>query len=422
MAEFENEDSDGSDFEEFLGFEDVDEAEYSDDEYEPIDWELWLRHMFVNDDEEEEDDLGGGFEGFQTNWKTDNYHRNRRSAFNRTPGVKLDLPQDATPLQAFEKIFKEELWTHLVTETNRYRDQVEQTPTRAKTARWSPVTVPEMKTFIGICMGMGLLVLPVRRDYWRQSKNLFRMQFARNMSRDRFAAIWRYLHLQDNQAAVNRDDKMWKMRWFLDCLLAQFQALYEVDGNVSVDESMIKFKGRLSFRQYLPMKPTKWGIKVWVMAESATGYVTNFQVYAGLLEEMRTHAACGTVRANRKGLPKSELLRKKASLNKHEYRVAQMDDLTFCIWQDTKTVMVLSNHHDPTETGTVNRRKDGANRVPVVVPACLADYQKYMKGVDLLDQMVGYYGFQHRSKKWWRRVFFFLLSVSCHNAYIAVRG
>ncbi|XP_056441941.1 piggyBac transposable element-derived protein 4-like [Gadus chalcogrammus] len=210
------------------------------------------------------------------------------------------------------------------------------------------------------------------------------------------------------------------------------------------------------------MKPTKWGIKVWVMAESATGYVTNFQVYAGregsgekglahrvvmdlarpyygshlsiymdnfytgvgLLEEMRTHGlyACGTVRANRRGLPKSELLRKKASLNKHEYRVAQMDDLTFCIWQDTKTVMVLSNHHDPTETGTVNRRKDGANRVPVVVPACLADYQKYMKGVDLLDQMVGYYGFQHRSKKWWRRVFFFLLSVSCHNAYIAARS
>ena len=81
--------TDGSDFEEFLGFEDVDEAEYSDDEYEPIDWELWLRHMFVNDDEEEEDDLGGGFEGFQTNWKTDNYHRNRRTAFNRTPGVKL---------------------------------------------------------------------------------------------------------------------------------------------------------------------------------------------------------------------------------------------------------------------------------------------------------------------------------------------
>ena len=109
-------------------------------------------------------------------------------------------------------------------------------------------------------------------------------------------------------------------------------------------------------------------------------------------------------------------------MGKHEFRVAQKGDLTFCIWQDTKTVMVLSNHHNPTETGTVNRRRDGANQVQVVVAASLADYQKYMKGVDLLDQMVGYYGFQHRSKKWWRRVFFFFLAVSCYNAYIAARS
>ncbi len=90
---------------------------------------------------------------------------------------------------------------------------------------------------------------------------------------------FRYLHLQDNHAAdVNHSDKLWKMRWFLDFLSAKFQSLYEVDGTVTVDESMIKSKGRLSFRQYLPMKPMKWGVKVWVMAESSTGYVSNFQV------------------------------------------------------------------------------------------------------------------------------------------------
>ncbi|CAL1613179.1 unnamed protein product [Knipowitschia caucasica] len=71
------------------------------------------------------------------------------------------------------------------------------------------------------------------------------------------------------------------MRWFLNYLTSRFQTLYEVNGTVSVDESMIKFKGRLSVRQHLPMKPTKWGIKVWVMAESSTGYVTNVQVYCG---------------------------------------------------------------------------------------------------------------------------------------------
>ncbi|KAL2095551.1 hypothetical protein ACEWY4_007699 [Coilia grayii] len=255
---------------------DIDDVLSVDENFEPIDHDLWIRHMFVDD--ENVDD----FEGFATEWRTDNYSSTSQTFFNRTPGVKVNIPADATPLQVFSHIFTEELWAHLVTETNVYSDQTQRTPTRAKTPKWSHVTVPEMKTFIGLCIGMGVLVLPVRRDYWRLNKNLFKTQFPKNMSRDRFLAIWRYLHLQNNQAAdVNRNDKLWKMRWFLNYLTARLQALYEVNGTVAVDESIIKFKGRLSFRQYLPMKPTKWGVKVWVMAESSTGYVTNFQVYSG---------------------------------------------------------------------------------------------------------------------------------------------
>jgi hypothetical protein len=44
---------------------------------------------------------------------------------------------------------------------------------------------------------------------------------------------------------------------------------------------MIKFKDRLSFRQYLPAKPTKWGGKLWNMADSDTGYMHHFQIYTG---------------------------------------------------------------------------------------------------------------------------------------------
>ena len=62
--------------------------------------------------------------------------------------------------------------------------------------------------------------------------------------------IFRYLHLQDNKSNdVKQSDKLWKVRWYLDYLKDRFQELYEVDGFVSVDESMVKFKGRLAFRQ-----------------------------------------------------------------------------------------------------------------------------------------------------------------------------
>ena len=39
--------------------------------------------------------------------------------------------------------------------------------------------------------------------------------------------IFRYLHLQDNMdPAVDKSDKLWKLRGFMDLLLAKFQDLY----------------------------------------------------------------------------------------------------------------------------------------------------------------------------------------------------
>ncbi len=37
---------------------------------------------------------------------------------------------------------------------------------------------------------------------------------------------------------------------------------------VTIDEAMIPFKGRLRFKQYMKDKPTKWGIKVFVLADA----------------------------------------------------------------------------------------------------------------------------------------------------------
>ena len=119
-------------------------------------------------------------------------------------------------------------------------------------------------------------------------------------------------------------------------------------------------------------------------------------------------------------LLKIRTLSKQASLGKHEFKVALKDNLIFCVRQDIKAAMVLSNYHDPTEKGSVKRRKQEYKQTKVVVPACLSDYQKHMKGVDVLEQMVGYYQFKHHSKKWWTRLFF-LLAVGCYNAYIAAR-
>jgi len=50
---------------------------------------------------------------------------------------------------------------------------------------------------------------------------------------------------------------------------------------ISIDEAMIKFKVRSSLKQHMPKKPIRRGIKVWMIADALTGYVSAFEVYKG---------------------------------------------------------------------------------------------------------------------------------------------
>lgn len=408
------------------------------------------------------DDSGDEFEGFDPNWMQNNFRTRLQRPYTQHAGPTEQHPEEAQPVHYFDAIWGPQMWQRLVTETNRYADQERtRNPPPPHAPKWKPVDMPTMKAFIGLVFCMGILRLPARNDYWRQKKRMFCTSFNDIMPRDRFNLIWRYLHLHNNEDRLPRPDKLHKIRWMLNYLNHQFLEAYVPDGYVTVDESMIKFKGRLSFRQYLPAKPIKWGVKVWSLAESKTGYLHKFQVYTGkedgqdkglthrvvtdlvghlqntnvhvfmdnfytsmpLLQEllMRGIYACGTVRSNRKGLP-VELLPKNIRLEKHQYKVAQKDDLTFCSWMDTKPVLVLSNYHDPQAVGYVNRRSGQAVQQRVGVPKMLQDYQDHMKGVDLMDQMLGYYMPNHRSRKWWRRIFHYLQMASAHNSYIIAKA
>ena len=105
------------------------------------------------------------------------------------------------------------------------------------------------------------------------------------MKRDRFSLILRFLHLNDSSLYKKKGevghDPLFKLRPFLKPLLAKFQSSYTLSKEVCVDETMIGFKGRLSFIQYMPKKPTKWGMKAFVLADSCTGYMYNWHLYTG---------------------------------------------------------------------------------------------------------------------------------------------
>ena len=105
------------------------------------------------------------------------------------------------------------------------------------------------------------------------------------MKRDCFCLLLRFIHLNDSSQYKRKGepgyDPVYKLRPFLTPLIEHFQSAYTLHCEVSVDESMIGFKGRLGFIQYMPKKPTKWGIKAFVLSDAETGYTYNLHLYTG---------------------------------------------------------------------------------------------------------------------------------------------
>ena len=171
-----------------------------------------------------------------------------------------------------------------MTETNRYACL--RFPTRQHARPWTDVSTEEMKAFIGLLILMGVLHLPRIEMYWQIDDDLMRTPgISSIMSRIRFQQIFRFLHLADSSGQIPAGqpghDKLYKVRKYVDLITSQFSANYTLHQPVTIDEAMIPFKGRLTFKQYMKNKPTKWGIKVFVLSDATNGYIYRIQIYSG---------------------------------------------------------------------------------------------------------------------------------------------
>ncbi|XP_049787121.1 piggyBac transposable element-derived protein 3-like [Schistocerca cancellata] len=108
----------------------------------------------------------------------------------------------------------------------------------------------ELFAFLGINLFMGYHKLPSWKRYWSACDDLGISIVRRCMSRDRFDFILSNLHLNDNTKIPERNtDKLYKIRPPLTALNKQFMSIYRGTRELSIDESMIVFKGRSSIKQ-----------------------------------------------------------------------------------------------------------------------------------------------------------------------------
>ncbi len=137
---------------------------------------------------------------------------------------------------------------------------------RSRFHRWYPVTFTEMEGFLAVVLNMGVIEVPDIESYWSTSWMSEISFFSRMFSLEQIFWMLHVSHEDPNTPAKRID----KVKGVLDLLVANFQAVLAPSRNLSIDETMVGFRGRFVAKQYMPKKPTKYGIKAFTLAERAS--------------------------------------------------------------------------------------------------------------------------------------------------------
>ena len=312
-----------------------------------------------------------------------------------------------------------------------------------------------MRRFIGLTILTGIVRKPRLDMHWESDIMTAIPFFGQTMTRNRYRRINRFFHFANNEdeAVLSNGDKLWKVRPIIEHLKEKFMSNYQLHQNISIDEGTLKWKGRLRFKVYNPMKPIKYGIKSYILADSESSYCYEVNTYEGttkpfsqtvmdlvaphldknhklymdnlynsvkLAEDLlkRKVYVTGTLRRNR-GEPESV---NKAGTPGHILAKGQSIDrdngqVLVSAWQDNRTVRFLSTQHDNSREA-VDVRQRGGHILRVSKPTALVDYNRYMGGVDGIDQMISYYPVTRKTLKWPKKICWYWVELALHNACI----
>ena len=149
----------------------------------------------------------------------------------------------------------------------------------------------DILAFIGMRIYMGLHKYTKIDLYWSDSI-IYKNYLKDLMPKHYFYLLSKALHFpekeeKDDESTNNStkdDDKSeisfkvdprQKIQLYLEKLAQNFQKYYALGANITIDESLLQFKGRNSMKFYIPMKPHKWGFKIHLLCDSDTHYLYN---------------------------------------------------------------------------------------------------------------------------------------------------
>ena len=309
----------------------------------------------------------------------------------RESTITPELKSTSSVLEIFLKLWPMSLFIQMTYYTNQRLKLYE----REKKRKIKLTNPYEMMSLIGCVFIMGYNRLPSINCYWSSKLSMGNALIKSTFSRDRFKLLFSKIYVNSPEKPSSAS-KTYYVEELFSCLKHTFQKVRQDSPFESIDESMTKFKGRSSIKQYLPLKPVKRGIKVWMRCDSKTGYVYDMDIYSGKEEMARQgylgervikklassikekdvtlafdrfftsvslmntlqFPAIGTCLKNRKNMPKDiEKLKKGES----EFQGNQHGILAVR-WVDSKEVVMLTNCHDATVNQVQKKKKDGSKK------------------------------------------------------------
>ncbi|KAL4143552.1 hypothetical protein QTP88_005870 [Uroleucon formosanum] len=369
------------------------------------------------------------------------------------PGVIGDAKNANSILDAWNLFFTYEIVENIVACTNIFIDvNIRSKFGRERDARYT--TIPEMKALFGVLYIIGALKNGHRstKDMWSSDGcNIDILKCA--MSEKRFLFLLRCIRFDDIRGREERKklDKMTHIRKVFDDFTINCKKSYSLSEYVTLDEKLQSFRGRCSFRQYMPNKPAKYGIKIFALCDSVNYYTSNLEVYVGiqpagpytidnsaasitkrmvnivynsgrnvtmdnwftsipladdLLKKKVT--IIGTIRKNKREIPPSFASSKNRPVFSSFFGFSNNKTLVSYKANKKKIVMLISTiHHD----------KNIANEEKLK-PEIIMAYNSTKSGVDTMDYMTENYTVARTSARWPLTIFYALMNIGGINSQI----
>lgn len=194
-------------------------------------------------------------------------------------GRSIQVPNTLSPEDSFELFLCDDILKIIVECTNKEGRRVFSN----KKNEWIDTDVVEIKALIATVLSLGSLnqnmmdLKLVFSEVW--GSGFVRSLFGYN----RLVTLLACLRFDDKETRTSRKEKdpLAPIRDVWDLFERSLKRHYSPGHFLTIDEQLVPFRGRCKFRMYIPSKPDKYGLKIYWLCDSETGYPLRGLPYVG---------------------------------------------------------------------------------------------------------------------------------------------